>query len=93
MGNSPQAKLVYGYQLGGDDGGWYIDEVDGYGEIDSELLPWLQDLNGEDSEEFVTQTENRLLATIAGFTETDWQVDGFYARRIAARALLSTSLR
>lgn len=81
MGMSASGILAYGYNLGGGDG-WEIAETGEYGEP---ALDWF-DPEAEDTD-FVTEAEKRLLAA-AGFTETDWQVDGYFARERAAKAAL-----
>ncbi|MEV4909336.1 hypothetical protein AB0N46_32405 [Streptomyces albidoflavus] len=84
MGMSTNALLVYGYDLGGDDGGWELEGAGEYGE-----LPPLDWYNPDDADaDFWGAAENRLLATLAGFTEADWQADGYFARRRAALARL-----
>lgn len=84
MGRSLSAKLVYGYDLGGGEDEWKVREVDEYGGLPH--LDWYD----EDSEDFVGDAEKRLLAVVAGFTET-WETatsDGFYEREKAAKARL-----
>lgn len=73
MGTSTDGILAYGYNLGGDDSGWEVAEADEYGGL---TLDWL----AEDDDDFETAAMNRLLAA-AGFTETDWQVDGYFKRK------------
>ncbi|WP_328934170.1 MULTISPECIES: hypothetical protein [unclassified Streptomyces] len=86
MGQSTDALLVYGYHLGGGDGGW---ELQGLGEYD-ELpeLPWYN----EDSEDFQGDAEQLLLAQLAGFTET-WESggEGYFAREREAKARLGVT--
>lgn len=84
MGRSLSAKLVYGYDLGGGEGEWKVREADEYGGLPE--LDWYD----EDSEDFVGDAEKRLLAVVAGFTET-WETataDGLYEREKAAKARL-----
>lgn len=81
MGNSADGMLAYGYNLGGGDG-WEIAETGEYGEPN---VDWFD--TEDDDADFVTVAEKRLLAA-AGFTETDWQVDGYFAREREAKATL-----
>ncbi|MEO3856126.1 hypothetical protein [Acrocarpospora sp. B8E8] len=86
MGQSPTAKLIYGYDLDGSSE-WKIEEVSEDGEL---KLSWFsQDWDDEDAEErdFITEAEKRLLASV-GFTETDWRADGYFAREKEAAARL-----
>jgi hypothetical protein len=46
MGVSPVAILAYGYDLGGDEGGWNVEEADKYGELS--LSWWDRDNDDED---------------------------------------------
>lgn len=75
MGQSTNAMLVYGYNLGGGEDDWHVEEATGeYGEL---KLDWYD----EDSEDgFIEQAVARLLRA-AGFTETDWRADGYFARK------------
>lgn len=77
MGVSTNAMLVYGYDLGSDEG-WKVREADegGY-----DLTVDWYDEDHEDG--FVEQAENRLLAA-AGFTETDYRADGYFDRKAEA---------
>lgn len=83
MGTSTDAMLMYGYHLGSDDGGWLIEEVDEYGSIDYSRVEWLAEYSEDDEIDVVDLAEKRLLASV-GFTETDWQAEGFYERQEAA---------
>ncbi|WP_327359511.1 hypothetical protein [Streptomyces sp. NBC_01304] len=75
MGSSATAKLVYGYDLGGDDAGWKVKEKGEYGELSAS---WYETDSVEDA------LENALLAA-AGFTDTWTPGDvGYYERRGAA---------
>ena len=91
MGSSPSAFLAYGYDLGSDDE-WKIGETDEYGGIDASnasALAWYDD--SEDADGFIEQAERRLLAEIAGFTETweTWTGEGnfFTAEGVAKERL------
>jgi hypothetical protein len=88
MGQSTNAVLAYGYDLGGEEGEWKFAEYD---KDTYELrLSWFDDSNdtGEDDEAggFIEQAEARLLAEVGGFTETDWQAEGYFARQREAEA-------
>lgn len=80
MGMSSRARLAYGYALGGDEDsdGWLIEEASEYGE-------WEPDWQGEDG--ITEAAEARMLASV-GFTETDWEVDGYFDRQRDAKARL-----
>ncbi|MEV7013337.1 hypothetical protein [Streptosporangium sp. NPDC051022] len=82
MGSSPTGILAYGYALGGADG-WNISEVDEYDGIDPTKITWYDEDNGD----FTEQAEKQLLAA-SGLTETDWRVDGYFARKREAEASL-----
>ncbi|MFJ7417952.1 hypothetical protein ACIQXD_04985 [Streptomyces uncialis] len=84
MGTSTNAMLVYGYHLGGDDGGWKVEGAGEYGELPA--LDWHDPENGE--ADFQEDAEPRLLAALAGFTETDWRAEGYRDRRRNAKAQL-----
>jgi hypothetical protein len=82
MGQSTNAVLAYGYDLGGDEGGWKIKGAGEYDELPK--IDWYDD--SEDNDDgFVEQAEKRLLAQIAGFTEK-WEqgAEGYFARAKAA---------
>lgn len=86
MGQSTNAMLVYGYHLGSSDGGWLVEGAGEYGELPE--LPWLDEDN-EDGGDFQESAERRLLAEIAGFTET-WSSgnEGYHQREREAKARL-----
>lgn len=86
MGQATNALLVYGYHLDGQ-GTWNIEEVDKYGAL---ALPWWTEDADDEERDFEDVAMVRLLASI-GFTETDWQVDGFYGRRREAEAKLGVT--
>jgi hypothetical protein len=68
MGAHAYARLGYGYDLGGDEGEYRLRE-------DVEDLPWYdEDLGLEDS-------ATKALLAVVGFTEDDYEVDGYYERR------------
>ncbi len=88
MGTSTDAILAYGYNLGGGEDEWHIQEADGeYGEWTSD---WY-DPEDEDRDDFVTAAEQRLLVA-AGFTQTDWQADGYFDRKREAEARVGVEL-
>ncbi|MEU0236805.1 hypothetical protein ABZ234_03875 [Nocardiopsis sp. NPDC006198] len=79
MGTSTDAILAYGYDFGnGED--WLVREVSEYGDL---AVDWY-DSEAEDLD-FVEAVEAKLLAA-AGFTEADWQVDGYFERKRDALA-------
>lgn len=80
MGSSPRARLVYGYEFGGDEDGWAVEEAGEYGEWNP---PWLT----EDGDDLISDAEKVLLASV-GFTETDWEAEGYFDRQRAAEARL-----
>lgn len=83
MGQSTNGILAYGYDLGSGDAGWKVREVGEYGELQ---LDWYNP-DDEDGDDFQTAAERRLLAA-SGFAETDWQVEGYFAREREAKARL-----
>lgn len=87
MGQSTNAMLMYGYHLGGPDGGWEIQQADEFGGLDVNQIPWLR---LDDESDFITQAEQKLLESV-GFTETDWQADGYFDRERAAEARLGVT--
>ena len=84
MGQSTDGILAYGYDLGGDDSGWKIQQAGEYGELPT--LPWF-DPENEDGDDFQSAAERHLLAEIAGFTER-WAKgnEGYWDREKAAKA-------
>ncbi|MEV0382356.1 hypothetical protein [Nonomuraea sp. NPDC050643] len=88
MGSSPSAFLAYGYDLGSGES-WKFRETDEYGYLDSAKFAWHDD--DDDAPDFIDQAGRRLLAEIAGFTETweTWSEEGnFYAAERAAKERL-----
>jgi hypothetical protein len=83
MGTSTNGVLAYGYNLSDGDE-WLIKEVGEYGQP---KLDWYDDRE-EAEDGFVGQAEAKLLIDVAGFTETDWRADGYFARKKAADALV-----
>jgi hypothetical protein len=85
MSQSTNGILAYGYDLGGGDE-WKVRESGEYGE----LLPlsWYNP-EEEEGDDFQSAAERRLLAEIAGFTET-WSRDneGYFDRERAAKDVL-----
>lgn len=77
MGMSADADLAYGYDLGGPESGWSVEEAGEYGDWEP---PWA------DGEDIVTAAEKRLLQIVGEFTETDWRAEGYYDRKRAAEA-------
>jgi hypothetical protein len=82
MSTSTDGILAYGYDLGGGEG-WKLQDCGEYGELPE--LPWF---NEDSDDDFQSAAERRLLAELADFTETDWQVDGYHARQRDAKARL-----
>ncbi|MEU3507643.1 hypothetical protein ABZ733_06905 [Streptomyces longwoodensis] len=82
---STNAMLVYGYHLGSDDSGWNVHGTSKYGELPP--LGWY-DAEAEDGDDFQEAAEKRLLATLAQFTETDWNAEGYFDREREAKARL-----
>ena len=78
MGTSTDAILAYGYDLGDPESGWKVQEADEYGGL---TVDWY-----DEGGDFMDAVEKRLLAA-AGFTETDWQVDGYFQRKREALAI------
>lgn len=79
MGQSTNAILAYGYNVGGGESEWNIEEADEDGDW---TPPWV---DPDDENDLITAAETTLLAA-AGFTETDWRADGYYERKEAAEA-------
>lgn len=83
MGTSTNAILAYGFNLGE---GNLIRETGEYGEVN---LPWLSDDDG-----LFEAMQQRLLAEMAGFTET-WETrvgDGYFKREEEAKARLGVQI-
>jgi hypothetical protein len=75
MGQSTNAVLIYGYDLGGGEKEWLVDEASGdYGDL---RVDWYDE---EGQDDFVEAAMKRLRVS-AGFTETDWRADGFFRRQ------------
>jgi hypothetical protein len=83
MGMNPRAKLVYGYALGGDEGGWEVQEAGEYGQ-------WEPDWLNAENDDLITDAEKVLLASV-GFTETDWEAEGYFDRQRAAEKRLGVT--
>jgi hypothetical protein len=78
MGVSTDAILAYGYDLG--------DPASREGNPE-----WYDD--DEDGDiDFSEQAMNILLAKLAGFTETDWKVDGYWTRKEEAKESLGFNI-
>lgn len=77
MGVSTNGILAYGFNIGGGDGDWKIQEAGEYGEWEPE---WANEDDGT-----VECAEAKLLEAV-GFTETDWRVDGYFERKREAEA-------
>jgi hypothetical protein len=93
MGQSTNAVLAYGYDLGSDED-WKIQEASGeYGELQLDWLTTAGDTEDDEDAGFIAQAKKRLLAQIAGFTETDWQVEGFFTRQDEAEKSLGVEFK
>jgi hypothetical protein len=90
MGTTIKAELSYGYRLQGDDGRWLVREVHPEDSDEWGLnLDWYE--ADEDEDNFDDEAEKRLLASV-GFTETDYNVDGYFDRQRAAKSRLGVRL-
>lgn len=90
MGTSPTGLLMYGYDLGGNEG-WKLREAGEYGEL---ALHWYDNTTDEGAEaEFVAEAMRRMLAEIVGFTETDELADGYHERARAAEEALGVVIQ
>ncbi|ATY17133.1 hypothetical protein CU254_41900 (plasmid) [Amycolatopsis sp. AA4] len=85
--DTADAILAYGYDLGGDERGWKVEETDDHGHP---AIAW-HDIDG-DKDNFVEEATGRLLAALAGFTETDQHADGYHDRRKAAEKSLDVHI-
>ncbi|MEV8610208.1 hypothetical protein AB0383_20165 [Amycolatopsis sp. NPDC051373] len=83
MGMHASAYLMYGYDLGGAEEGWKIEEAGEYGEWEPE---W-----AEDAGDPMGSVDDVLLRSV-GFTETDWRVDGYFDRERAAKERLGVEV-
>lgn len=81
MGNAASGILAYGFDLGSDESEWLVEEVDEYGGLDVARFAWF---NQDDDDDFVTQAGDHLLAA-SGFTETDWESEGYFERERVAK--------
>jgi hypothetical protein len=82
MGTSTNAYLMYGYDLGSDEG-W---KIQGLGEYETWEPDWL------DEDEGIIESALNKLRAAAGFTETDWRADGFFDRQKAADAQIGVEV-
>lgn len=93
MGTSTDGILAYGYDLGGSGNEWLFAEVDG--EYGPPTMPWFLEATEADDpdgeRDYGGLFMDRLLA-VHGFTETDWQVDGYWDRKQAAEEALGVEL-
>ncbi|GAA3417647.1 hypothetical protein [Streptosporangium vulgare] len=86
MGQSTNAVLAYGYDLGRDED-WKMLEID---EDGVPTPSWYDDDNDED--DFVEQAKNHLLAN-AGFAEADWDAEDWSERHDAATARVDVEFK
>jgi hypothetical protein len=84
MGTTIKAELSYGYRLQGSDGQWLVREVH---PDDSDKWGLNLDWFKADGDGFDEAAKRRLLASV-GFTETDYEVDGYFERERAAEEQL-----
>lgn len=87
MGVSTDGILAYGYDLGGGEDEWHIAEV-------AEYEPWHPawlEADEDGDYDYVDAVEKRLLASI-GFTETDWEAEGYFDRMKAAKERVGVEL-
>jgi hypothetical protein len=77
MGVSTNAMLMYGYDLGGGDGPWKLHNIEEYDDFER---PWINEDDG------IFESAKKTLLAAAGFTETDYNVDGYFDRKRAAEA-------
>lgn len=83
MGQSTNATLAYGYDLGSEEG-WKIEGLGEYGEFPE--LDWY-DPEDEDGDGFQEAAEKHLLAELAGFSERWFKGnEGYFDREKAAKA-------
>lgn len=97
MGRSLSTKLVYGYDLGGDEEGWKFNNVArvhgadkpyGYIEYTEVVWPGWVDLDdGDEPDDFISQAEDRLVREIGKFDEEFMAEDGYFDRRREAKKL------
>lgn len=88
MGSCATSTLAYGYRLGGGACAWEIAEADEYGDWQPAWLPTFE----EDDEPNMVEEMMKRLLWASGFTETDWQVDGYYSRRAEAEKRLGLEM-
>lgn len=88
MGVSTDGILAYGYNLGGDDSGWEIEQAGEYGDWEPS---WI-DTDAEEIIDIAVVIEDQLLASV-GFTEGDWEVDGYHDRKRDAQTRLGVELK
>ncbi len=92
MGISADAIVAYGFNLGGADDNWCVEEVAEDGGL---TVVWYEpDDEGVHADpyfDFAQAAEDQLL-TAAGFTETDTSADGYYERRRAALAAIGVEI-
>lgn len=86
MGTSTNALLVYGYNLGGGEIEWLVQEADEYGGLDTDW--WGED----DDRDFGTAAMRRLLEA-SGFTETyEDGREGYFTREREAEKAVGVKL-
>ncbi|MFB4320637.1 hypothetical protein [Actinomadura sp. 21ATH] len=86
MGTSTNALLVYGYNLGGGEIEWLVQEADEYGGLDTDW--W-----GEDDERDFGTAATRRLLDASGFTETyEDGREGYFSREREAEEALGVEI-
>src|SRR5690242_15421356 len=75
MGSSPRAYLAYGYDLGGAEGEWFVKEYDKHQY--KVVLPWFDEDDPDEDEDFPTRVSERLLKELGGLTEEKITSDGW----------------
>ncbi len=81
MGQSTNAVLAYGYDLGGDESEWKIEEAGEYG-------AWEPDWHHDEETDLISAAEQRLLESV-GFAETyEDGADGYFRREREAQERL-----
>ncbi|ATY17139.1 hypothetical protein CU254_41930 (plasmid) [Amycolatopsis sp. AA4] len=87
MGDTASATLAYGYDLGGGEDGWKVEQAEDY---EQPKVPWYdpETEDEDEDEDIIEAAERRLLATLGGFTETDRHADGYRDRKKAAEKSL-----
>lgn len=96
MGVTTNGILAYGYNLGGDDSGWEIEQAGEFGDWEP---PWPNhdptadpDAQDEDEDRDLPEDARSALLTAAGFTETDREAQGYWDRHRDAEQRVGVEL-